>query len=446
MSSQSGLKAVLWHTGGGAVMSAVAGLILVLMGILAGRPLIVALGAPLLLSPAWTWLERPRTGAMVSIGEATLDHETRRVVAPLHIAAPRGVAATRLSVGAPGHRTIEVVVRSVDNRTVELSTHGARTGRRNMFGGFHQETTADRLLRSEPQKLGPIETLVLPATRPLSLLPLPFRLQGMTGPHGSPRLGDGGDLHDVSLFRPGDPLRRIDWKVTARRAGQGRGARTGVLTDLYVTRTHATADASVVLVIDSRDDIGPDLLTWAGYADVHPEDPTSLDVARTAAASLASRYLAAGDRVAVVDLGRPWRQVRPAGGGRHLYRLVHQLAEATPVGEPRRLVRAPPLPAGALVIVLSTFLDDQSAETAAMWRRAGHRVIAIDVLPDPRIDGLRRRETLAYRVIAMERADRLRALQRSGVELVSGDHETGPGASSRLATDLAATSRMERRR
>lgn len=446
MTAQSGPKAGSWHTGGGAVLSAVSGLVLVLMGLLAARPFVVALGAPLLLSTVWTWLDRPKGAATVTIGEAALDRDAGRVTAPLHVVVPPGVATTRLSVGAPGHRTVEVVVRSLARRSVELSTHGARTGRRSMFAGFHQEATTDRLFRSEPRRLGPIETLVLPAARPLSQLPLPFRLQGMTGAHNSPRLGEGGGLHDISLFRPGDALRRIDWKVTARRAGQGRGARTGALTDLYVTRTHATADAVVVLVIDSRDDIGPDIFTWAGYADVHPEDPTSLDVARIAASSLASHYLAAGDRVGVVDLGRPWRQVRPAGGQRHLHRLMHQLAEATPVGEPRRRVRAPQLPAGALVVVLSTFLDDQSEETASMWRRAGHRVIAIDVLPDPRTDGLRRKHELAYRVIAMEREDRLRRLIRSGVELVRGDHDPTAATSSPLATDLAMMARMERRR
>ena len=45
-----------------------------------------------------------------------------------------------------------------------------------------------------------------------------------------------------------DRLRRIDWKATARR-GQNAG-------DLYVRRTAALADATVLIVLDSRDDVG----------------------------------------------------------------------------------------------------------------------------------------------------------------------------------------------
>src|SRR5699024_620324 len=79
--------------------------------------------------------------------------------------------------------------------------------------------------------------------------------------HTSRRVGDGTAFRDVHLFTPGDRLRRIDWRVSARRS---LDVRTGRLTELYVRRTFATADASVMLVVDSRDAVGPDVATWGG--------------------------------------------------------------------------------------------------------------------------------------------------------------------------------------
>src|SRR5690606_31770923 len=125
--------------------------------------------------------------------------------------------------------------------------------------------------RTESETAGPVPITVLPGLQRISLVPLPFRLQGLTGPHSWRRAGDGGDLHDVRMFAPGDRLRRIDWRVTARRAADRTGGFGGPgssglgssgLAELYVRRTYATADACVMLVLDSRDEIGPVVSSW----------------------------------------------------------------------------------------------------------------------------------------------------------------------------------------
>ena len=46
-----------------------------------------------------------------------------------------------------------------------------------------------------------------------------------------------------------------------------------------------------MLVIDSRDEVGPRLITWGDATALREDEATSLDVARTAAASLARAYL-----------------------------------------------------------------------------------------------------------------------------------------------------------
>ena len=406
-----------WRPGGVALSWGVTGLSLVLLGLVAGRPLVVALGMPLVLGTAWSWSLRPRGVAEIGITDSRYRSETGCVEGDLRIAPAAGVATTNLRVGSSAHRPVEVMVDSTEPRSLRLSVSGTRTGRRSVFTAVYLQSGPDQITRVDPELLGPIDVTVLPRTIPLGRLPLPFRLQGLTGAHDSRRIGDGGEFHDISPFAAGDRLRRIDWRVTARRVGQDEGSAPGI-TQLYVRRSHATADAIVILVIDSRDEIGPDVATWASGRPVHPEDPTSLDIARESAGSLARTYLEAGDRVGVIDLARTSRALRPAGGRRHLMRVLHQLAAANPEGEPARRVRAPQVPSGAMVVVFSTFLDDEPVRLGEMWRAAGHRVLAIDVIPRPEVARLRPREQLAYRIIELERQDRFWQLSGAGVEVV----------------------------
>jgi uncharacterized protein (DUF58 family) len=139
--------------------------------------------------------------------------------------------------------------------------------------------------------------------------------------------------------------------------------------------------------------------------------------------------------------------VSPAGGRHQLHRLMQRLALAQPEGEPKRRHRAPRLPSGALIIVFSTFLDDEAAQLAQLWHHAGHRVVAVDVLPRISRDPLPARVLTAYRMVRLERGDRLLALARSGVELVhwEGDPD-GHGTRVPVTVALSALARRRLRR
>ncbi|PWD50284.1 hypothetical protein C8046_06010 [Serinibacter arcticus] len=189
-------------------------------------------------------------------------------------------------------------------------------------------------------------------------------------------------------------------------------------TQLYVRRTQALAEAVVTIVLDSRDDVGVDVRTWAGGTPTSPVEPTSLDIARQAAATLARAYLEQGDRVGLADLGTRRRPLPAGAGRRHLARILHALALSRPEGEPPRLRRAPQVSTGALLIVVSTFLDSDAAAAAEMWAAAGHRVIALDVLTTPHVADLPAAEVLAARLVLAERASRLRRLELAGVVVV----------------------------
>jgi uncharacterized protein (DUF58 family) len=418
-----------WQLSGPYAGCLVAGAVLLAMGGLGRRPDIAVLGVPLLAMVAWSWLRRPVAEPAAEIAPCAQVPGSGRLSAEVQVSSGkptgRAVGLVGFRVGAPGHRPVECLVVGRP-ATYEVTMRTVRTGRREVFWLEHRAAGRDRLWVIPPADRETLELTVLPTTHPLSAAPLPFRLAGLTGQHGSRRAGDGGDLHDVAAFAPGDRLRRIDWRVTARlNTGGPAVSIDGVeriaptITTLYVRRTFATADATVMLVIDSRDEVGPRVVSWNDSSALSEREASSLDIARVAASSTARHYLNAGDRVGLEDLGRLRRPVPPAGGRRQLDRLVRRLALAQPAGEPTERKRVPRLPSGALIVVFSTLLDDDPAHLATHWRRAGHRVVVVDVLPSLSTTDLNTRLMTAYRIVALERADRIRQLAANDVELIA---------------------------
>ncbi|WP_246783781.1 DUF58 domain-containing protein [Cellulomonas persica] len=420
-------------------MGAAVGAVLLLVGAAFGRADVAVLAGPLVGAALWGWLRTPSRDVEVSVGardeadgspdEAAGSDGTagsdetvpRAGVAAgdepgtlrthVRVRAPRDTAGVALAVRRSNRSQDEVVVQVRGTRTVPLVVRTVRTGPQTVAEVDAIGIGPGGTSVSEPVEPASDEALVLPTPGPLAQLPLPHRLRGLSGAHPSRRPGEGGGLRDVHPYAPGDRLRRIDWRVTARRSPR--------LQELYVRRELALAEAVVLLVVDSRDDVGPDPRTWRGSSRPRATDPTSLDLARQAATSLAQAYLSAGDRVGLDDLGAVRRPLPPGGGRRQLDRIRHALALTRPEGEPLHRVRAPQLPSGALVVVFSTFLDDAAADAAVQWRRAGHRVVAVDVLPTLREAALRDRERLALRLVRLARTDRLAAVQDADVELVS---------------------------
>lgn len=291
--------------------------------------------------------------------------------------------------------------------------------------------SADGVWEHTVVSVGGSDRLVLPTSSPLGRVPLPRQLRGLTGPRPSRRFGDGSELRDVHPFVPGDRLKRIDWRATARRSP--------TLDTLYVRRVFADAEAVVVLVVDSRDDIGPDVRTWGAFRDQRADEPTSLDIARNAAASVAQVLVRDGDRVGLVDLGRTALPLAPASGQRHLRRVLHGLALAHPVGEAQPRVRPPQIPADAFVYLFSTVLDDAAAQLARDWRARGHPVVVVDTLPDvwPVADP---RVAIAWRIVGLKRRLRLDGLAREGIPVVRWPS----GADAATALDALARTRGRR--
>ncbi|NUS64218.1 MAG: DUF58 domain-containing protein, partial [Saccharothrix sp.] len=140
-----------------------------------------------------------------------------------------------------------------------------------------------------------------------------------------------------------------------------------------------------------------------------------------AAASLAAGYLRQGDRVGLVDLGRPQLGARAGAGRRQLLRLRNQLVVcARSAGWAQRPVLRPEqVPHGALVVVLSPFLDAEVVELAVHAARRGNLVLAVDVLPSPlRADPETPWGESALKVIRLEHDVRLEAMRQHGVAVL----------------------------
>ncbi|WP_370524179.1 DUF58 domain-containing protein [Cellulomonas sp. APG4] len=399
------------------------GLVLLVLGAVSGRPDVMLLVAGPVVGGLVALGARPRGMLWADVERIDADDvpgteaagapggRPRAVLAArLHLAAPPGTDAARVRVSRPGHGAVEALVDVPLRRELDVTAASVRTGAQPLFRVEHQGVGGGAALTGPVGEAPADSVLVLPRGRTMPALPLPSRLRGLTGQHEARRPGDGGGLRDIHPLMPGESMRRVDWRVTARRSPG--------LEQLYVRRTLTLSEALVTLVVDSRDDVGPDPATWSGTRLIRPDDATSLDLARQAAVTVAEGYLAAGDRVGVEDLGVRRRALRAGAGRRHLDRVVHQLAVLRPEGEPRRRLRPPHVPAGSLVYLFSTFLDPEPAELAVVWRRAGHRVVAVDVLPRLREQGMDRRERLALRIVRVERQDRLADLVGAGVEVV----------------------------
>jgi len=404
-----------WSLTRSIVAAALSGAVFAAAGLLASRVDLALLGLPFVLAAAWAWDGRPGDDAE-SHAEALVEARARdgRLHYTVRFRLPQGVESVAARFSTHGGEAEELLI-------------GARSA-----GELHGTVP---LLHSGPQELlrldyrlhgidgsvlgegpegegagGLSVTRTIPASyHAISALPLPRRLQGLTGGHDSARPGDGGDFRDIHPFSPGDRLRRIDWKATARR---GRFAG-----DLYVRRTTATSDATVVVVLDSRDDVGEQIAEWSRNT-AAIKGLGSLDVAREAAGSIAAGYIRAGDRVGFQDLASQRRMVSHGAGSRHLQRLLRDIESSAPSGAPAFRQRPPVVAPGALIYVLSTFLDDEAARMAGQWRAVGHRVIAVDVLPAARFLGATREERIAHRIVMMERADRIRGLEARGIGLL----------------------------
>ncbi|MBC6450323.1 DUF58 domain-containing protein [Actinokineospora xionganensis] len=410
-----------WRGTDALVRGTVGGLGLVACGVVLHRVELVFLGAPLLVStvlaltvpvgavPVPTVARLPRTVEAGDDGLQTIAFPADPAVEFLAVRLPlpdgEGIGPVHLVPGSAG--SVRVRLRwNAWGEGVDLRPDHLVAGR-------------DALLISGPVTGRESRRTVLPPVVPLPPGPLPPRVAGLVGAHRSARPGDGTELRAVRPFQPGDRVRRVDWRVTLR-AGAATGDVLGPGT-LHVRERHAEADAELMLAIDSRVDVVPELARWSDSEDNAVRAGGTLDASVRAVTALAAGYLRQGDRVGLIDLGRPQLGIAPAAGHRQLLRIRHQLVACSRAAgwAPKPVLRARQMPSGAVVLVLSPFLDDAIADCVALAARRGELVIAVDMLP-PRLvaDPESPWGEVVRQVLVGEHRARLAALKARGVAVV----------------------------
>ncbi|UFS95023.1 DUF58 domain-containing protein [Nocardia huaxiensis] len=239
------------------------------------------------------------------------------------------------------------------------------------------------------------------------------------GMHLTRRHGPGVEFADVRAYAPGDQLRTVNWAVSARR---GR---------LFVTERFTNRAADVVVLVDTS-------LQAPGPA------TDSLELSVRGAAQVAQSALQAGDRTAVVCLGRSPRWLRPDIGRRQFYRIVDTVLD---VGDEHistvgTLAPHAAVPIGAVVVAFSTLLDTQFALSLIDLRKRGHVVVVVDVLRGTPF-GAGLDPTLA-RMWQLERSSMYRDMGTVGVDIVAWPEDARLDQVMRLLPEHRRTVRVRR--
>jgi uncharacterized protein (DUF58 family) len=206
---------------------------------------------------------------------------------------------------------------------------------------------------------------------PLKVYPLPEHLLGLlkpletqvfTGNQVARAKGDGIEFSDIRPFVPGDRVRRINWRASARRG------------ELVVNELHPERNTDVILFLDT-------------FADARTPERGTLDLTVRAAAALAAEYLARKDRVGVVGFGGILNWLLPATGLVQLYRIVDALLDTEIVlnyaWKDVDLLPPRTLPPKALVVALTPLLDERSTRALLDLRARGFDLAIVEVSPVP---------------------------------------------------------------
>ncbi len=253
------------------------------------------------------------------------------------------------------------------------------------------------------------------------------------GDYASAFRGRGIEFQDVREYQPGDDVRTIDWRVTAR------------LGTTYLRRHHEERELTLMLLVDE-----------SGSAQVGSRRRTRAELAAQVAAVLALTAARSNDRVGATFFSNGIdRYVEPRKGRRHALRVLADLLRerdahrATASRSTTNLAGAldqldPLLPRRAVVIVLSDFYSrDFSFPLARIASR--HEVICIQLtdsvehtLPDAGL--VRLRDPESGRVHLLDSGDpRVRQLvaERRGAFDRALEHEVHAAGAEYLKLDAA---------
>jgi uncharacterized protein (DUF58 family) len=262
---------------------------------------------------------------------------------------------------------------------------------------------------------------VYPRGETLRKLLRPLETQAFAGNQLPRTRGEGIEFADLRPFVPGDRVRRVNWRATARRG------------EPWVNEMHPERSTDVVIFLDT-------------FAEARRQGESTLDLAVHAAASLAVHYMREKDRVGLVAFGGVLNWLTASSGIVQLYRVLDSLLDAeiflSYAWKDVDLLPVRTLPPHALVVALTPLLDERSVRALLDLRARGFDLAVIEISPVPFAPaGEQELDELARRLWLLRR-DALRSRYlRLGVPVV----EWSEGAPLQAALEEVRTFRRHAR-
>jgi uncharacterized protein (DUF58 family) len=355
-----------------------------------GRPELVAVSAPFALFVA---LALVRASPPVVRASSELDRERqlegRTVDLHVELAADRTVPRLEVLIELPDALVAEspnpVLIRLArgERHELEVPVRCVHWGAHRLGEVVWRARDAYGCLVYEGRsgELHPLK--VYPRGENVQRLLRPLETQAFSGNQVARNRGEGIEFADLRPFTPGDRVRRINWRATARRG------------EAWVNEMHPERNADVVLFLDT-------------FAEARRDDLGTLDLSVRAAAALAALYLREKDRVGVVSFGGVLNWLTVTSGTTQLYRIVDSLLDAQIILSYawKNLDVIPPrtLPPRALVIALSPLLDDRAVGALLDLRARGFDLALVELSPYSFVpEGESEVDRLAYRLWRLRR-------------------------------------------
>jgi len=218
------------------------------------------------------------------------------------------------------------------------------------------------LIRFEQVVEPSVRVRVYPRPQVVRVLPRPASPHVGAGNDVTRLRGEGIEFADLRPHVPGDRLRQVNWRVSARRDR------------LWVNDYHPERNADVVLFLDS-------------FTDTRDAAGGTIDMTVRAAAALATGYLRTRDRVGIVGFGGVLRWVLPAAGTTQAYRILDSVIDTQVIASYAwrdvTVIPVRTLPPNALVLALSPLSDARMLAALGDLRARAVDLAVIDVSPLP---------------------------------------------------------------
>jgi uncharacterized protein (DUF58 family) len=311
---------------------------------------------------------------------------------PRHVEVVTGDTVRSVGLRAGEERELEYTLRCTRWGVHELGRTRIRARDRFRIVGWEARGAETKKVKAYPSPLT------------LRRLVPPVETQAFAGSEVARVKGEGVEYADIRDFVPGDRVRSINWRASARRQS------------LVVNERHPERNADVVLFVDS-------------FVDVRSGGRSVLEDAVRAAGALATHYLARRDRVGLVGFGGVLRWLQPGMGSTQRYRLVETMIETgvepTYTWRDVNVIPARVLPPASLVLALSPLVDPRFVAALEDLRGRRFDVAVVEVDPIPHVEpGRTDVERSAYRLWLLEREVLRYRLERLGVGIATwGDRD-----------------------